>query len=40
MESVREQNDRLENEKDFAKAFDSEAVCKLYDLLGDCFILV
>ena len=30
----------LENEKDFAKAFDSEAVCQLYDLLGDCFILV
>ena len=30
----------LEEEKDFAKAFDSEAVCKLYDLLGDCFILV
>ena len=29
-----------EEEKDFAKAFDSEAVCKLYDLLGDCFILV
>ena len=29
----------LEDEKDFAKAFDSEAVCKLYDLLGDCFIL-
>lgn len=40
MESVREQDDMIKNEKDFAKAFDSEAVCKLYDLLGDCFILV
>ena len=29
----------LATEKAFAKAFDSEAVCKLSDLLGDCFIL-
>lgn len=29
-----------EEEKDFAKDFDSEADCQLYDLLGDCFILV
>ena len=29
----------LAEEKEFAKAFDSEAVCKLSELLGDCFIL-
>ena len=29
----------LAEEKAFAKAFDSEAVCELSELLGDCFIL-
>lgn len=34
------ENTLLEEEKAFAEAFDSEAVCALADLLGDCFILV
>ena len=32
-------DDFLLAEKSFAKAFDSEAVCELSELLGDCFIL-
>lgn len=32
--------DELEAEKAIAKAFDTEAVCELSELLGDCFILV
>ena len=33
--------DRKRNDDEaFAEAFDSEAVCALADLLGDCFILV
>ena len=32
--------DELEEEKAIAKAFDTEAVCELSELLGDCFILV
>ena len=32
-------DDSLAEEKSFAKAFDSEAVCKLSELLGDCFVL-
>ena len=31
--------DELEAEKAIAKAFDTEAVCELSELLGDCFIL-
>ena len=35
-----EQTDNtLAEEKAFAKAFDSEVVCRLSELLGDCFIL-
>lgn len=34
------ENTLLEEEKEFAKAFEPEAVCALADLLGDCFILV
>lgn len=35
-----EQTDNtLAEEKTFAKAFDSEVVCRLSELLGDCFIL-
>lgn len=34
-----ENDNALEEEKAFAKAFDPEAVCDLSDLLGDCFIL-
>lgn len=35
-----EEPDELEEEKAIAKAFDTEAVCELSELLGDCFILV
>ena len=35
-----EEPDELEEEKTIAKAFDTEAVCELSELLGDCFILV
>ena len=31
--------DSLATEKSFAKAFDTEAICELSELLGDCFIL-
>ena len=34
-----EEPDELEEEKAIAKAFDTEAVCELSELLGDCFIL-
>ena len=35
-----EQTDNtLAEEKTFAKAFDPEVVCRLSELLGDCFIL-
>ena len=35
-----EEPDELEEEKAIAKAFDTEVVCELSELLGDCFILV
>ena len=35
-----EEPDELEEEKAIAKAFDTEAVYELSELLGDCFILV
>ena len=35
-----EEPNELEEEKAIAKAFDTEAVCELSELLGDCFILV
>ena len=38
--TIKENHDyTLAEEKEFAKAFDSETVCKLSELLGDCFIL-
>ena len=38
--TIKENHDyTLAEEKEFAKAFDNETVCKLSELLGDCFIL-
>ena len=38
--TIKENHDyTLAEKKEFAKAFDNETVCKLSELLGDCFIL-
>lgn len=34
------ETDSLAREKEFAEAFDNDAVCRLSDIIGDCFILV